>query len=84
MDAYFEEELIDLFTYYLQNPNSQDLTSKKNRIIEIGRELYEDGGQDAMENMFYPVTIRIKEEIGSDISKYRSWWNGISEGWNYH
>jgi hypothetical protein len=84
LDAYFEEELIDLFAYYLQNPNSQDLTSKKNRIIEIGRELYEDGGQDAMENMFYPVSIRIKEEIGSDISKYRSWWNGISEGWNYH
>ena len=83
MDAYFEEELIDLFTYYLQNPSSCDLTSKKNRIIEIGRELYEDGGQDAMENMFYPVSIRIKEETGSDISKYRSWWNGISEGWSY-
>ena len=83
MDAYFEEEPIDLFTYYLQNPSSHELTSKKNRIIEIGRELYEDGGHDAMENMFYPVSIRINEEIGSDISKYRSWWNGISEGWNY-
>ena len=83
MDAYFEEELIDLFTYYLRNPSSQELTSKKERITEIGRELYQDGGQDSMENMFYSVSIRIKEEIGSDISKYRSWWNGISDGWNY-
>ena len=83
MDAYFEEELIDLFTYYLRNPSSQELTSKKERITEIGRELYQDGGQDSMENMFHSVSIRIKEEIGSDISKYRSWWNGISDGWNY-
>ena len=83
MDAYFEEELIDLFTYYLRNPSSQELTSKKERITEIGRELYQDGGQDSMENMFYSVSIRIKEEIGSDISKYRSWWNEISDGWNY-
>lgn len=83
MDAYLEEELIDLFTLYVQNPNSQELASKKNRVIKIGRELYEDGGQDAMENMFYSVSIRIKEEIGSDLSENRSWWNGISEGWNY-
>jgi len=83
LDAYLEEELIDLFTFYVQNPNSQELASKKNRVIKIGRELYEDGGQDAMENMFYSVSIRIKEEIGSDLSEYRSWWNGISEGWNY-
>jgi len=83
LDAYLEEELIDLFTYYLQNPKSQELATKKNRVIEIGRELHEDGGQDAMENMFYSVSIRIKDEIGSDISENRSWWNGISEGWNY-
>ncbi|GKS61291.1 hypothetical protein YTPLAS21_07490 [Candidatus Nitrosocosmicus sp.] len=59
------------------------MTSKKERITEIGRELYQDGGQDSMENMFHSVSIRIKEEIGSDISKYRSWWNEISDGWNY-
>ncbi len=83
MDAYLEEELIDLFTFYLQNFNSDELGTRKERVVQIGRELYEDGGLDAMENMFYSVEIRIKEEIGSDISKYRSWWNGISEGWNY-
>ena len=83
MDAYLEEELIDLFTYHVQNPGSPESASKKQRIVEIGRELYEDGGQDAMENMFYSVAIRIKDEIGIDINKNRSWWNGIADGWEY-
>lgn len=83
MDAYLEEELIDLFTYYLQNPNASDLETKKQRVKEIGTELYNDGGADAMENMFYSVEIRIKEEIGKDIKENRSWWNGVSEDWKY-
>ena len=83
MDAYLEEELIDLFTYYLQNPNASDLETKKQRVKEIGIELYNDGGTDAMENIFYSVDIRIKEEIGKDIEENRSWWNGVSEDWKY-
>ena len=83
MDAYLEEELIDLFTHYLLNPNTSDLETKKQRIKEIGKELYNDGGTDAMENMFYSVEMRIKEEIGKDIKENRSWWNGISEDWKY-
>ena len=83
MDAYLEEELIDIFTFYLQNSTADELESKKQRAIKIGKELYQDGGVDAMENMFYSVEIRIKEEIGRDVSRYRSWWNGISEGWTY-
>lgn len=83
MDAYLEEELIDLFTYYLQNPNASDLATKKQRVKEIGIELFNDGGTDAMENMFYSVEIRIKEEIGKDIKENRSWWNGVSEDWKY-
>ena len=83
MDAYLEEELIDLFTHYAQNPNSLESESKEQRIKEIGREIYEDGGHDAMENMFYSVAIRNKGEIGIDIKKNRSWWNGIANGWNY-
>ena len=83
MDAYLEEELIDLFTFYLQNSTPDELESKKQRAIKIGKELYQDGGVDTMENMFYSVEIRIKEEIGRDVSRYRSWWNGISEGWTY-
>jgi len=83
LDAYLEEELIDLFTYYLQNPKASDLETKKQRVKEIGTELYNDGGADAMENMFYSVEIRIKEEIGKDIKENRSWWNGVSEDWKY-
>lgn len=83
MDAYLEEELIDLFTYYLQNPDAPDLETKKQRVKEIGKELYNDGGTDAMENMFYSVNIRIKEEIGKDIKENRSWWNGVSEDWKF-
>jgi len=83
LDAYLEEELIDLFTHYLQNPNASDLETKKQRIKEIGTELYSDGGTDAMENMFYSVEMRIKEEIGKDIKENRSWWNGVSEDWKY-
>ena len=61
MDAYLEEELIDLFTHCLQNPNTSELETKKQRIKEIGTELYNDGGTDAMENMFYSLEMRIKE-----------------------
>ena len=83
MDAYLEEELYDLFTYCIQNPGASDFEIKKQRIKEIGKELYEDGGSDAMENMFYSLEIRIKEEIGKDVKPYRSWWNGMTEDWKY-
>ena len=48
MDAYLEEELYDTLTYNIQNPNASDFESKKKRIEEIGRELYDDGGTDAV------------------------------------
>lgn len=83
MDAYLEEELIDLFTFYVQNPSADNLDTKKQRIREIGKELFDDGGSDAMENMFYSVQIRIKEEVGHDITDKKSWWNGISNKWNF-
>jgi hypothetical protein len=50
MDAYLEEELYDILIYCIQNPNASEFESKKKRIEEIGRELYADGGIDAMEN----------------------------------
>lgn len=83
MDAYLEEELIDLFTFYVQNPNSDTIESKKQRIQEVGQELFDDGGTDAMENMFYSVHLRIKDEVGHDISDKKLWWNGISDDWNF-
>ena len=56
------------------------------RSIEYKKlaELHTDGGVDAMENIFFPIEFRIKEEIGKDARLYRSWWNDISkEEWKY-
>ena len=50
---------------------------KRKRAEEIGSELYADGGLDAMENMFYSIEFRIKEEIGKDAKPYRSWWTNL-------
>jgi len=36
-----------------------------------------------MENMFYSIEFRVKEEIGKDAKPYRLWWNNISEQWKY-
>lgn len=36
-----------------------------------------------MENIFYSIEFRIKDEIGKDVNPYRSWWNGISSEWKY-
>lgn len=83
MDAYLEEELYDLLIFCIQNPQSPELGSKKGRVQEIGRELYADGGADALENMFFSIGHRVKEEIGRDTKPYRAWWNGISSEWKY-
>lgn len=83
LDAYLEEELYDTLVYCIQNLKADDFETKRKRAEEIGRELYSDGGVDAMENMFYSIEFRVKEEIGQDAKPYRSWWNGISNDWKY-
>ena len=83
MDAYLEEELYDLLTYCIQKPQSPDFTNKKGRVQEIGRELYADGGADALENMFFSIEHRVKKEIDRDAKPYRMWWNGIANEWKY-
>jgi hypothetical protein len=83
MDAMLEEEMIDLITFCLQNPGSEEIEGKKSRISEIGRDLYLDGGVDAMENMFFAIQNRITEEIGKDPKPFRSLWNENSKEWNY-
>jgi hypothetical protein len=83
MDAYLEEGLYDALTYTIQNPNAADFESKKKRVEDIGGELYAAGGTDAMENMFYSIEFRIKDEIGKDAKPYRSWWNNIPPEWKY-
>ena len=56
MDAYLEEEeeLYDLLTYCIQNPQAPDFAGKKGRVEAIGCELYADGA-DALENMFFSI-----------------------------
>jgi hypothetical protein len=83
MDAYLEEEFYDILTYCIENPNASDLESRKQRISMIGKELHADGGADAMENIFYSIESRIKDELGRDAKQYRSWWNNISDEWKY-
>jgi len=83
MDFMLEEEMIDLLTFCLQNAESDELESKKSRFKEIGKELFDDGGVDAMENFFFAVDNRIQGEIEQSPKNYRSLWNGISDEWNY-
>jgi len=78
-----EEELIDLMTFCLQNPDSPETAEKKKKISEIGKELYDDGGLDALENFFFVLKNRITEEIGKDPEPFRSLWNGLDENWNF-
>ncbi len=78
-----EEEMIDLVTFCLQNPDSNDVEAKKNQISEIGKSLFSDGGVDAMENMFFAIQNRITDEIGKDSQSFRYLWNGNSEEWKY-
>ena len=83
MDFMLEEELIDLMTFCLENPESTELTEKKKRISEIGNDLYLDGGVDALENFFFALQNRITQEIEKDPSPLRSLWNGITDEWQY-
>jgi len=83
MDFMLEEELIDLMTFCLQNPDSTELPDKHKRITEIGHELYADGGVDALVNFSFVLKNRITEEIGKDPSQFRSLWNGLTDEWQY-
>ncbi len=78
-----EEELIDLMTFCLQNPDSIDVSEKHKRIAEIGHELYADGGVDALDNFFFVLKNRIIQEIEKDPSPMRSLWNGLTDEWQF-
>jgi hypothetical protein len=83
MDFMLEEEMIDLLTFCLQNHNSYEVESKKSRLKEVGKEIFDGGGVDAMENFFFAVENRIEGEIKKSPKPYRSLWNGITAEWNY-
>lgn len=78
-----EEELLDLMTFCLQNPNSIEIMEKKKRITQIGQELFLDGGIDALENFFFSLKNRIIQEIEKDPTPLRSLWNGLTTEWHY-
>ena len=83
MDFMLEEELMDLMTFCLQNPDSSEVTEKKKKITEIGQYLFLDGGIDALENFFFSLKNRIIQEIEKDPSPLRSLWNGLTPEWHY-
>ncbi len=83
MDFMLEEELIDLFTFCLQNPESSKVAEKKARITEIGKEIHADGGTDAMENFFFAIKNRIIGEIEKDPEPFRALWNDIDPKWSH-
>jgi len=83
MDFMLEEELIDLYTFCLQNPNSSEVEQKKVRITEVGKEIFDDGGVDALKNFYFAISNRIQGEIEKDIAPFRSLWNGFSNEWKY-
>ena len=83
MDFMLEEELIDLFTFCLQNPNSPEVETKKTRISEVGKELFQDGGVDALENFWFTISNRIEGEIEKDITPFRPLWNNLSDEWKF-
>ena len=78
-----EEELIDLMTFCLQTPDSPTIVEKKKRFTEIGQEIFDDGGIDALENFFFVLKNRITEEIKKDPSVFRPLWNGLNDEWKY-
>ena len=73
-----EEELIDLMTFCLQNPDSSQIKEKHSRIIEIGGEIHADGGNDAIENFSFVLKNRITQEIEKDPSPLLSLWQGLT------
>jgi len=83
MDFMLEEELLDLMTFCLQNPGSGEVEEKKQRITEIGKELYADGGVDALENFFFVIKNRIEGEINQDPSPFKTLWNGLDDTWKF-
>ena len=83
MDFMLEEELIDLYTFCLQNPDSSEIEQKKVRITEVGKEIFDDGGVDALENFYFAISNRIQGEIEKDIAPFRPLWNGFSDEWKY-
>ena len=64
----WKKSIYDTLVYCIQNLKADDFETKRKRAEDIGRE-YSDGGVDAMENMFYSIEFRVKDEIGQTLSR---------------
>ena len=53
------------------------------RITEVGKEIFDDGGVDALENFYFTISNRIQGEIEKDIAPFRPLWNDFSDEWKY-
>ena len=53
MDFMLEEEMIDLLTFCLQNPDSDEIESKKSRFIQVGKEIFDE--HNDLDVIFVPV-----------------------------
>jgi hypothetical protein len=65
-------------TFCLQNSDSSEIDEKHSRIKEIGQEIFDDGGEDAIENFSFVLKNRITQEIEKDPSPLLSLWQGLS------
>lgn len=83
MDFMLEEELMDLMMFCIQNPQDATTAQKKERIAQIGAEIYADGGVDALENFFFALNNRIQGELETDAGEFRPLWNGLDPAWNH-
>ena len=50
---------------------------------EVGKELFQDGGIDALENFWFAISNRIEGEIEKDITPFRPLWNNLSDEWKF-
>ncbi|MBT5200304.1 MAG: hypothetical protein HOK63_02505 [Thaumarchaeota archaeon] len=83
MDFMLEEELIDLMTFCLQTPDAPEVDEKKKRITEVGKEIFNDGGVDAMVAFFFAIDNRITEEISKSPVIFKPLWNGLDDEWKF-
>ena len=69
--------------FVCKNPDSPEVETKKTRISEVGKELFQDGGVDALENFWFAISNRIEGEIEKDIILFRPLWNNLSDEWKF-
>ena len=68
---------------WLDKSDIHGIETRKARINEVGKEIFDDGGVDGLENFYFAISNRIQGEIEKDIVSFRPLWNGLSDEWKY-